>query len=69
MQGGTAEGTPQHQQILKIVSQSVRLWACQHVASKLMLLLLSCMEEGLLQSPEPQSSPRRMVLMVNRRSL
>ena len=44
MQGGAAEGTPQHQQILKIVAQSVRIWACQHVAPAPLLLLLPSME-------------------------
>ena len=55
MQGGTAEGMPQHQQILKIVSQSVRSWACRDVASAPLLLLYP--PTGVRHAAESRTKP------------
>ena len=52
MQGGATEGTPQHQQILKIVSQSVRLLACQYVASAPLLPVAPTLGVGHAAEPE-----------------
>ena len=59
MQGGAAEGTPQHQQILKIVAQSVRIWACQHVASASLLSLHPCMSGTCCKAQSHTALPRR----------
>ena len=56
MQGGAAEGTPQHQQILKIVAQSVRILGLSTCGFCILAISSPMHEWDMLQSPKPHSS-------------